>query len=757
LDALDVTVTNLDDELRPIITKPLQGTYYGDGQSIDLDASSSSVPGGYQTWFAVLRDDGSDPMDLVHETAELTDSFVTSSADPAYRVRLVIATPAAMPSAEALRGTELPCVYGVSQLECASTERTITRASNQPVPFELAYAFPDEVMLRFGYETPAVERSSDGGQTWQQVSLYDDWWEEYFFIDTDLEEGVTYYYRIPLIGDDVYLGQTTTAPGQPVHVPVWAAPRLLPRLDDLTWHCPSGACRWVCSGSLAMHLSGQDGASLAEATIRVFLNEPTYQRTDGLGDPLHIDWPDNLNHFSGPDVPGCVVRKAEPDLEVVVPPGQDDIDATLPGVIWGANSLRFEVEMPNGDFSERAIIVALHDDPVYDVYGDWYPSLQPVMMGTTVAGTSLTFNGLGPASRYSPDCSDGDMTYRYSRSPYYDDAIYLNWLTLQGQDPVLIGTDHDGAWSHTYGVSDGTLSLSLQGVGDSPYDEGNIGRILLDGDGNTITDHLGVYVYSNASQPAVSFTLDSAYSDLTPGLTYVVESVVIDSADPIDLGVVRFRITDADQNLDMTTVRAYNCSLESCIPGQPGETPYWGFYADNQWGGDDGHYGWFVVELPLTMANDGMNELAFCASDVLGNVLGTPTDPCVSAIVTRESPLVYASITEPHENSVYARPGAIIDLDGSSSVFPEGGVGVWTIGVEYSLILGWQERITTEPVGDPSGLQSAVVMHTGSLLGHRARIIVAATPGDLPSDYWPTDGSLPCVRSGGMDGATAPT
>jgi hypothetical protein len=738
----------------PVITEPVNGAVYYGSYGVDLDASASVVPPGFEVWFAALVNDGSNPMVAVYTTDQLTGSFTASNAHPSYRVRLVVAAPGTMPADPVLRGLASPCNLVSSGYRCDTAEVTITRFPYVlPYPFETVYALPEGVFLRWG-QRPNVqmERSADGGVNWTNLGLTTN--DDYYFEDNTISEGVTYHYRARPGASSpwVYLGSTLEALGNAVPIPEWNAPRIIPQLDDVTWHCPQGALRYLCDGTLHMRLQTETGRSLSEATIRVFLNEETFQLSDGNGDEIHTVFDTSggsLHDFVGYDLPGCVVRKATSDLEVQVPFGQEEIAVDLPEIVFGANGLRLEVVMPNGDISERAILIALLDEPVQEDHRAFYGHFEPVLFGSTLTSSDPELWGFGPVSRYSPDCRDGDSWYYFDHWPDYITALFFNQVDFGASTNQSVFTDEQGVWTHTFtGLTDGIHALRPEPPGVYPPD-GSLGRAISNPATGYFNEDYAHFLSTESYGTYVDITIDSAYADVTPQLSHVDESIVIDSADPVELGVVRFRVADADQNLDMTTVRAYNCDLESCTPGQPGQTPYWGFYADNQWGGDDGHYGWFVVELPLAMANDGLNELVFCASDALGDVLGTPTDPCVSAIVTRESPLVYASITEPQENSVYARPGAIIELDGSTSVFPEGGVGVWTIGVEYSLILGWQERTTADPVGDPSDLRSSVVMHTGSLLGHRARLIVAATPGDLPADYWPTDGSLPCVRSQG--------
>jgi len=738
----------------PIITEPVNGAVFYGSYGEALDASSSVVPPGFEIWFAALVNDGSSPMVAVYTTDQLTGSFTANNAHPSYRVRLVIAASGTMPADPVLRGLASPCNLVSSGYRCDTAEVTITRFPYVlPYPFETVYALPEGVFLRWG-QRPNVqmERSADGGVNWTNLGLTTN--DDYYFKDTTISEGVTYHYRARPGASSpwVYLGSTLEGLGDAVSIPEWNAPRIIPQLDNVTWHCPQGALRYLCDGTLHMRLQTETGRSLSEATIRVFLNEETFQLVDGNGGEIHTVFDTSggwLHDFVGYDLPGCVVRKATPDLEVQVPYGEEEIAVDLPGIVFGANGLRFDVEMPNGDISERAILIAVLDEPVQEDHRGFYGHFEPVLFGSTLTSSDPELWGVGPVSRHSPDCKDGDSWYYFDHWPDYITALFFNQVDFGASTNQLVFTDDQGVWTHTFtGLTDGIHALRPEPPSVYPPD-GSLGRAISNPATGYFNEDYAHFLSTESYGTSVDITIDSAYAVLTPQLSHVEESIVIDSADPIDPGVVRFRMTDADQNLDMATVRAYNCSLESCIPGQPGQTPYWGFYANNQWGGDDGHYGWFVVELPLTTANDGVNELVFCASDALGNALGAPTDPCVSAIVTRESPLVYASITEPQESPVDARPGAIIELDGSASVFPSGGVGVWTIGLQNLAYYPWYGMGVTDPANDPSGLHASTAMPTGPFAGYRARLIVAATPGDLPTDYWPDDGSLPCVRSAG--------
>ena len=268
----------------PVLSRPLVGRYYGDGETVLMDAAESTVPEGYEMWLGAMARDGSNAMPLAAVASGASGEFVTSWDYDEYVVRVVIATPEAMPSEAELRAIRPPCRIGDPDLTCASAELVVSKAAYPShVPFKLDHVVPDQAMLQFGSAQPLVERSADGGATWQTVSSYEFWWQEYYLIDRDIEEGATYHYRIPLFEGALYLGQTTTGPGLPVEVPVWSAPRVVPELLDVTWACPQGASRFVCQGTLDLRLNPEPGETLEGTTVRVFLNEPTRQLTGRPG------------------------------------------------------------------------------------------------------------------------------------------------------------------------------------------------------------------------------------------------------------------------------------------------------------------------------------------------------------------------------------------------------------------------------------------------------------------------------------------
>ncbi len=277
------------------------------------------------------------------------------------------------------------------------------------------------------------------------------------------------------------------------------------------------------------------------------------------------------------------------------------------------------------------------------------------------------------------------------------------------------------------------------GTGSDFYGNGFYGRVLLDETGEEITDALATYVRSNLMSGTSEIVIDSTVSNFGPNLDFVTASLLLDSPEDEAPGVVRFRVTDADQDLPLDGVNVRNLSAAAPAPAVA-------FYADDQLD-DVSNWGWFVVEVPLIA---GENILEFCAEDTAGNVLGTTEEPCVTANVLRESPVAFAVVTEPIGDLIEAQLGEVVAIDGSASVVPPGGVGLWTMG-ERTSYLGypWMQRSTMAPTADFGALDTVALMPGEPPLGFRARLVVAASPADLPAELWPEDGSLPCTRAEG--------
>ena len=273
-----------------------------------------------------------------------------------------------------------------------------------PSNFRAPHAFPEQIMLVWGGGRQLfLERSEDGGENWLDLGRTE---TENHFFDTDIVEGASYNYRGRLHPTHpwTYLDTTAPPPGGAAAVPLWLAPRIIPQLDGVTWECPNAAVRNFCVGTLHMRLQGEPGTgSLAGATLRVFLNEETFELHDGAGEEIHTEFNVSNNYllaFRGYDLPACVVRKAQPDAEVTVPAGAEEIGVDLSGVIFGANGLRFEVETPTGDISERALLILVLDEPVQDDSRVQYDHFVPVLFGDVLVDNDPTISGFGPAGRH---------------------------------------------------------------------------------------------------------------------------------------------------------------------------------------------------------------------------------------------------------------------------------------------------------------------------------------------------------------------
>ena len=127
-------------------------------------------------------------------------------------------------------------------------------------------------------------------------------------------------------------------------------------------------------GTLHLLLTEAWDRSLSSATVEVYLNEYTYQVQDGRG----VEIPYVGGGF---DQPACVVRKATPDVVVVVPRRDDVATVEVPGVVYGANAVRLRI-----GGTDRAILAALHDE-LTTPNGTAYPNqdLLPLLFGTESA------------------------------------------------------------------------------------------------------------------------------------------------------------------------------------------------------------------------------------------------------------------------------------------------------------------------------------------------------------------------------------
>jgi RHS repeat-associated protein len=740
------TITIDDDELRAVIGEP-DGRVYGDGDVLTMDASGSVIPPGYAVWFAVLRDDGSDPMEVVHLAAGLTDTFTTSGDHPAYRVRLVTGATEWMPNDSVLRRAALPCVSPDPPGVCASAEVVIERADLNTFPFTTSYVFPDAVLLIWGGSSTMsmeLERSSDGGETWtpfpEPGNQDGDGGEEIYtsFADRTVAPGMTYHYRIKwnTQSEWFYLGNTFKSPGDPVITPVWDAPRPVPDFESVRWDCPDGASRFLCYGTLTLSLRPEPGESLAGTTISLFLNEITFEALDGRGRDVPIIWPASFP-FQGRDEPGCVERKAEPDLVIEVPADQDSVTIDVPGVVYGANSFRFVVDDGQGGFSERALLYGIHDE--LGVHHATHDQLLPLLFGTDAAVEEFQLNGLGPVGIRSPDCADGDWrkpSIWTDEENIYTADVYW-YKAAAGMVKRQVGTDEHGSWTTTLGLTDGVdhIIRMLKVYTCDAWMTGHIGRSILAADGSYVT------TTETAQEVCADYSpvdVDPIHVDTSlagphpPVLDFAPVSLFSLSDDEVVVLPMRFRITDVHHDVDVGSVTVTNESID------PPQTAY-AYYAEDQLDRDRGDWGWFVADVP-TVLPDGAtsfdNSFRFQAVDHAGHSL----DQIIN--VTREKPLVWAEIADPDPPE--AEPRELVTFDGAASIVPGlgagGAVARWVIFRRPDNAPGWISYRDSGFLDGPEDLVIRVPMP--DYVSMKARLIVAASMDDFPADPWSSE--LPC-------------
>ncbi|NOZ94036.1 MAG: hypothetical protein GXP47_04745, partial [Acidobacteria bacterium] len=623
----------------PVISAPAVGRTFFGGLTLPLDASASTVPSGYQVWLGVLEEGSGDPMQAVFETDSLTGSFTAADRQDPYVVRLVIATPAAMPAPEVLRAEALPCALGASGLECAATE-VFVRRGNWDSIFEVGYAFPEVVFLRWGsmWHT-TIQRSDDGGVTWKEMSTGS--WNSATH-DRTVEAGHTYYYRL----GGYYLGSTFRAPGEPVHVPDWQAPRVIPSFGAVIWNKPQVNSSEI-TGTVELHLEAEPGGTLAGSTIRLFLNEDTFQEVDGMGDELKLtnaEWPwisgVGPDVFSGRDAPGCVVRKGVPDMVINVPADQDTIDVTVPGVVYGADSFRFEVLGPNGGYSERALLRAILRTAAGGDSWIPYATATPYLFGTQLAVTTLDLEGFGPTERRSPDCADGDMAYDFRSE---DRLFVTHMFTKRVADSVVdndfeVTPDVNGRWGEAITLADGEeYELHRSGYDCWPTKMGEVGRKILAADGSVIPGDAYQWLCGSDYEYTVNLTVDTTLDDgvgHAPVLQYVQEIALNGDIAADGTVPVRFRVTDLHQDVDLSTITVTNQSLDP-----PVTVP--GYYAWAQSDDDHGDFGWLVAEVPVIP--DAENHLLIHVEDLAGNV----TEDTGTVTLMEELPPPVVSFSSP--------------------------------------------------------------------------------------------------------------
>ncbi|MCG6950068.1 MAG: hypothetical protein LJE93_14245, partial [Acidobacteria bacterium] len=731
------TVSIIDNELRAVIGEP-EGRVYCDGQVLGIDGTKSVVPPGYDSWFAVLRDDGSDLMEVVQLADGLTGSFQTSGAVPAYRVRLVVAAPGSIPLDTALRGEPDPCANQEPPSSCVSDEVVVEHSDLNTCPFTTRYVFPDAVLLVWGgSSTPSMEleRSSDGGQSWVAFQEpgnqdHDGGTESYTsFTDRTVDPGQTYHYRIKwnTFSEWYYLGNTSNPPGDPVITPVWDAPRPVPSFESVEWNCPQGASRFQCFGNLGLTLNPEPGESLGGTTVSVFVNEDTFEAVGGDGGEVPIIWPGSFP-FAGRDEPGCVERNTDADLVIEVPADEESVTVNLPNVRYGANSFRFVVEDSDGGYSERALLYGIHDE--VGLHDAVHEPLAPLLFGTSVSVEHFQIFGLGPVGIRSPDCADGDQ--RRSTWGLGENVLYTATLAWGGVT-TRIGADEHGRWTNNLdllnGVDYGFKTLPI----DSCWSEtaGHVGRSILDDSGFAITTTQTAQEICPGSSQAyldpihVDTGLDGPHA---PAIDVVPSSLFSLSDNQVVVLPVRFRVTDLHHDVDVSSVTITNESLDP-------PTMVYGFYADNQDDRDNGDWGWFVAEVPVGLplgATAFENALRFHVSDYAGQT----ADQLFA--VTRQKPLVWAEIGEPDPPEV--ERGEVVAFDGTASIVPGldeigGGVARWLFF--HQVGERWAQYRDAGFANGSEGLRQRVEMPRESRL--KARLIVAASLLDFPSDPWTTD------------------
>ena len=630
---------------------------------VEMNGARSSVPAGYYVWFAVLLDGsgGGGAMDVAYYAPGLSGgSFGITETHKDYIVRLVITDTDPAGNDSWLRMPDLPCQ---SSSDCDSTEVLVEYLwTNNWV--EAAYAFPEVVLFR----RDAFERSSDGGLNWETVTGHPR--------DRDVEPGHTYHYR-SIGGDDLaYLGFTTEGPGEPIDVPVWGAPRVIPTVSAVTWDIPPGLTIFDGVATVTLHLEAEPGDTLTGSTIEVFVNEETSQAKNWVGNlvpPDYLEWgsyPPDEGPVRSRDEPGCVTRRAQPDAVVTVDSGSE-FEFEVPGFVYGANSLRLEVHHPTRGMSERAILLGVHEFPA-EYYPEpelqrvYHTSFLPYFFSDTFIQSDPVIWGQGPVPRASPDCNDGDMipnsaggdqTYR-AKALFSPVNYPENWISQ------TLYTDQAGHWTNDWSSShltpDDNTDYNVQMLpsrcdpADSSYAHGyagHIGRQIAHqtvGQPPLTTSSTNQFVCNETDGPVWTLHTDFGIVDHTPQLTFSENTVKTDLGDGtfsgndyIATSPVRFRITDPkhdvilDQNQPGDTISIENTTLELS-----GEVYY---AADQNLNAAEDHFGWLIGMVPLGLddaTGQGVNDLVFFAKDRAGNELGGGAG--VATTVTRVREIGFA-------------------------------------------------------------------------------------------------------------------
>jgi len=659
----------LDNEGLPVaaISKPLAGSFYrtaspDEPHTVLLDRSASTVPPGFTAWFAVLIEGSGvpgGPMDVAYllPADQETGSFDITDSDHDYIIRLVVADTV---DDAAFRMTDLPCS---STPTCDSTEVRY-RNYNTSVFLDPPYTAPEVVFLRFGPDNRKFERSTDGGETWGPPGTGTS------LLDYDVEAGHAYHYRVELSSAAstwLYPGDTTVGPGDPVEVPVWGAPRIMPSLQSVEWDIPEGLTVFDSTATATLHLEGEDGDSLKNSTIRIFVNEPTFDLLAGNGwliEPEWEEWGFDEGPAKGRDFPWCAIRREFADVTVDVGDA-DSVDVAVPGLIYGANGFRFEVEHPQRGISERSLLMGIHEFPEnYTItLGShtrvYSRSFLPFFFSNQIREEVPEIWGRGPTYRPSPDCLGGDLTTNnYPKTSLYEADLEFWSVAPENSDYRFnVVTDTGGLWrvtGYTYSwlVDDAEYEVVMGGCDRDTTPSawgflGHIGRWILDADGAPLsTDATAQFGCSLRGDWTSVF-----FSDFDPPLPVDGHPPGLDPADvqPVtveDVGggqiaggfytapsLVRFRITDLLHDVildpgDPDTITVVNNDAGTS------QTVY--YSADQVLDDPDAGWGWLVAEVPLRIEDavgETDNQLVFHATDRAGNQLGGGAG--ITATVTR--------------------------------------------------------------------------------------------------------------------------
>jgi hypothetical protein len=320
-----LTVTIHDPAVPAAIIGEPTGRFYGyQNETLMMDGTSSVVPEGFEKKFVVLRNrwgDLEDPLWLENDTNGLLfDTFQTDHDMQYYLVRLVIATPDAMPTLDQMKHVAQPCV-DTSPFECSEADVQVLPTPEGAIhPFLTGYVMPQAVLLKWQplLTSLELERSDDGGDTWIAIDgawdFNGDGHAGRAYIDRTLTQGHSYHYRIRDAQEPpldplpwVYLGNSLLSPGDAVTTPDWTAPRPVPTFESVEWACPDEASRFLCPGTVTIRLDPEPGESLVDSTINVFVNEGTFEATDIFNDPVEVVVPDEFP-FKGRDEPACVTK-----------------------------------------------------------------------------------------------------------------------------------------------------------------------------------------------------------------------------------------------------------------------------------------------------------------------------------------------------------------------------------------------------------------------------------------------------------------